>query len=75
MSSAPPVFTAPIKLSPSFKRNGFDAFAAHVFKRRKLHFFHHAQRGGEEHIFVFGELAHGQNGGNFFVFVGAESRC
>ena len=51
-----------------FHGDGFDALAAHVFKGGKLDFFHHALRGGEEDVLVFGEIAHGKNGADFFVF-------
>ena len=34
-----------------------------------MHFFHHAHGGGEEDVFVFGEVAHGQDSRDFFVFV------
>ena len=51
-----------------FKRNGFDALAANVFKRRQLDFFHHALCSGEENVLVFRELADGQDGADFFAF-------
>ena len=51
-----------------FKRDGFNALAADVFKRRQLDFFHHALCGGEEDVLVFRELADGQDGADFFAF-------
>ena len=66
MSSAPPVCAAPTNVIAFFKRNGFDALAANVFKRRQLDFFHHALCSGEENVLVFGEFAHGQDGADFF---------
>ena len=52
-----------------FERNRFNTLGAHVFKGAQLHFFHHALCGGEKHIFIFGEIAHRQNGAYFFAFI------
>ena len=51
-----------------FKRDGFDALAADVFKRRQLDFFHHALCSGKEDVLVFRKLADGQDGADFFAF-------
>ena len=51
-----------------FERDGFDALAADVFEGGKLDFFHHALRGGEEDVLVFGEFAHSEDGADFFAF-------